>query len=190
MTTCARMFAFSSNNRSKESPDSRSRLGVLDWDLSTEVKRSSVLTMVKLCYNTRMLSSLLDTLSATQLNVHCLISRKRLEIQCCWLWSCRCCARSRWINKYKQDNQVNKLVTPTTYKNACRNFANLGWLWTERYPGCGWPVARLSEIMCACWWQTLWTHAVKLLFICIMWFIRTFYETVNGIRCIWRLFRS
>jgi len=51
--------------------------------------------------------------------------------------------------------------------------------WTERYQGCHWPVARQSEIMYACWWQTLWTHAAKLLFICIMWFIRTFYETVN-----------
>jgi len=40
----------------------------------------------------------------------------------------------------------------------------------------------------ACWWRTLWTHAAKLLFICIMWFIRTFYETVNVIWCIWRLF--
>jgi len=33
-------------------------------------------------------------------------------------------------------------------------------------------------------------HAVKLLFICIVWFIRTFYETINVIWCIWRLFRS
>jgi len=70
-------------------------------------------------------------------------------------------------------------------------YVNLGWLWTERYRGCNWPpVARPSEIMCACWWRTLWTHAVKLLFICIMWFIRTFYETVNVIWCIWWLFRS
>jgi len=29
----------------------------------------------------------------------------------------------------------------------------------------------------------LWTHTVKLLFICIVWFIRTFYETVNVIWC-------
>jgi len=42
----------------------------------------------------------------------------------------------------------------------------------------------------ACWWQTLWTHAVKLLFICIVSFIRTFYVTVIVIWCIWRLFRS
>jgi len=68
--------------------------------------------------------------------------------------------------------------------------ANLGWLWTERYWGCNWPMAQPSEIMCACWWRTLWTHAVKLVFICIMWFIRTFCETVNVIWCIWRLFRS
>jgi len=66
--------------------------------------------------------------------------------------------------------------------------ANLGWLWTERYQGCDWPVARQSEIMCACWWRTLWKHVAKLWFICIMWFIRTFYETVNVIWCIWRLF--
>jgi len=49
--------------------------------------------------------------------------------------------------------------------------ANLGWLWTERYRGCDWPVARQSEIIYACWWRTLWTHAAKLLFICIIWFI-------------------
>jgi len=30
-------------------------------------------------------------------------------------------------------------------------------------------------------WRTLRTHAVKLLFICIMWFIRTFCETVDVI---------
>jgi len=28
--------------------------------------------------------------------------------------------------------------------------ANLGWLWTEGYRGCDWPVARQSEIMYAC----------------------------------------
>jgi len=33
----------------------------------------------------------------------------------------------------------------------------------------------------ACWWRTLSTHAVKLLFVCIVWFIKTFYETVNVI---------
>ena len=68
--------------------------------------------------------------------------------------------------------------------------ANLGWLWTKCYRGCDWPVARESEIMCPCWWRTVWTHAAKLLFICIMWFIRTFYETVIVIWCIWRLFCS
>jgi len=57
--------------------------------------------------------------------------------------------------------------------------ANLGWLSTERYGGCDWPVARQSEIMYACWWRTLWTHAAKLLFISIMCFIRTLCETVN-----------
>jgi len=45
--------------------------------------------------------------------------------------------------------------------------SNLGWLWTERHRGCDWPVARQSEIMYACWWRTLWTHAAKLLFICM-----------------------
>jgi len=25
---------------------------------------------------------------------------------------------------------------------------------------CEWPMARPSEITCACWWRTLWTHAV------------------------------
>jgi len=68
--------------------------------------------------------------------------------------------------------------------------ANLGWLWTERYRGWDWPVARQSEIMYACWWRTLWTHAAKLFSICIMWFIRTFCETINVIWCIWRLFSS
>jgi len=36
----------------------------------------------------------------------------------------------------------------------------------------------------------VWIHAVKLLFIYIMWFVRTFYETVIVIWCIWRLFCS
>jgi len=47
-----------------------------------------------------------------------------------------------------------------------------------------------SEMRYACWWRKLWTHAAKLLFICIMCFIRAFYETVNVIWCIWRLFCS
>jgi len=46
------------------------------------------------------------------------------------------------------------------------------------------------QIMYACWWRTLWTRAAKLLFICIMWFIRTFYETVSVIWCMWRVFCS
>ena len=80
-----------------------------------------------------------------------------------------------------------RFVTSMTYKNA---YANLVWLWTDRYRGCDWLVARQSEIMYACWWRTLRTHAVKLLFISIMWFIGTFYETFNVIRCIRLLFRS
>jgi len=40
----------------------------------------------------------------------------------------------------------------------------------------------------ACWWRTLWTHAAKLLFICIICFIRTFGETINVIWCIWQIF--
>jgi len=36
-----------------------------------------------------------------------------------------------------------------------------------------------SEVLCACWWRTVWTHAVPILFICSMWFIWTFCETVN-----------
>jgi len=47
-----------------------------------------------------------------------------------------------------------------------------------------------SCMRAACWWRTLWTYAAKLLCICIMWFIRTFCETVNVIWCIWRLFCS
>jgi len=66
----------------------------------------------------------------------------------------------------------------------------LDWLWTERYRRCNWSMARPSEMMCACWWRTLWTHAVKLVLICIMWFIRTFYETVNVIWFMWWLFCS
>jgi len=42
----------------------------------------------------------------------------------------------------------------------------------------------------ACLWRTLWTHAAKLLFICTIRLIRTFYETVNVIWCIWQLFCS
>jgi len=57
--------------------------------------------------------------------------------------------------------------------------ANLDWLWTELYRGCEWPLAWQSEIMCALWWRTLWTHAAKLLFTCISWFTRTFCATVN-----------
>ena len=68
--------------------------------------------------------------------------------------------------------------------------ANLVWLWTEHYRGCDWPVAWPSDIMCACWWWKFRTQAVKLLFICIMWFVRTFYETVIVIWCIWWLFCS
>jgi len=68
--------------------------------------------------------------------------------------------------------------------------ANLAWLWTDYYQRCDRPVARQSEITCAFWWWALWTHTVKLLFICILWFIRTFYETVNVIWCIWQLFHS
>jgi len=62
--------------------------------------------------------------------------------------------------------------------------------WTERYQGCDWPVTWPSEIIYVCWWYTVWTLAAKLLFICIMWFIKTFCETVNVIWCIWRLFCS
>jgi len=58
-----------------------------------------------------------------------------------------------------------------TAKSSRRLIANF----YQRYWGFDWPVARPSEITCACWWWTLWTHAVKLLFICIMWFIRTLY---------------
>jgi len=44
--------------------------------------------------------------------------------------------------------------------------ANLVWLWTRHYQRCDWPVVTWpSEIMCACWWWTLWTHAVKWTFI-------------------------
>jgi len=32
---------------------------------------------------------------------------------------------------------------------------NWVWLWTERYWGYDWPVARQSVIMCACWWRAL-----------------------------------
>jgi len=62
-------------------------------------------------------------------------------------------------------------------KCLMQTWVDLGW--TECYRSCNWPVARQSEIMYACWWQTLWTHAAKLLFICITCFIRTFCETVN-----------
>jgi len=48
-----------------------------------------------------------------------------------------------------------RFVTSMTCKTL---YANLGWLWTERYRVCDWPVARPSEIMCACWWRT---HAVN-----------------------------
>jgi len=36
--------------------------------------------------------------------------------------------------------------------------ANLFWLWPEHHR---WQ----SEIMCACWWWTLWTHALTWTFI-------------------------
>jgi len=72
-------------------------------------------------------------------------------------------------------------------QNAWRK---LGLTLNRTLLGCDWPVVWPFEIMCVCWWRTLWTHAAKLLFICIMWFIRTFCETVNVIWCIWGLFWS
>jgi len=51
-------------------------------------------------------------------------------------------------------------------------------------------MARKSEILCERRWRTLWTHAVELLFICIMWFSRIFCETGNVTWCIWRLLHS
>jgi len=95
----------------------------------------------------------------------------------CRLWNLGCYAAMHVRNKDLWDLWPAEMLD-----------ANLGWLWTESYQGCDWPVARLSEILCACWWRTLWTHAVKLLFICITWFERTFYETVNVIWCTWWLF--
>jgi len=43
-----------------------------------------------------------------------------------------------------------------------------------------WRDSLRSCMRAACWWRTLWTYAdAKLLLVCISWFIRTFYETVN-----------
>jgi len=97
----------------------------------------------------------------------------------CRLWNLGYCAVMRVRNKALWHQWPAKMLN-----------VNSVWFSTECYQGCDCQVARPSEIMCACWWWTLWTHAVKLLFICIIWFIRTFCETFNVIRCIWRLFRS
>jgi len=43
--------------------------------------------------------------------------------------------------------------------------ANVVWLWPGHYRCYDWPVAWPSEIMCACWWWTLWTHALTWMFI-------------------------
>ena len=56
-------------------------------------------------------------------------------------------------------------MTSVTVLPAKTLDANIGWLWTERYRQCDLPTARPSEIICACWWWALWTHAVKILFI-------------------------
>jgi len=43
--------------------------------------------------------------------------------------------------------------------------ANLVSLWSGYHRRYDWPVAWSSEIMCACWWWTLWTHALTWMFI-------------------------
>jgi len=43
--------------------------------------------------------------------------------------------------------------------------ANLVRSWLRHHRLCDWPVAWPSEITCACWWWTLWTHAVNWIFI-------------------------
>jgi len=43
--------------------------------------------------------------------------------------------------------------------------ASFVWLWPEHHRHCDWPVVWPSEIMCACWWRTLWTRALKWMFI-------------------------
>jgi len=61
--------------------------------------------------------------------------------------------------------------------------ANLGWLWRERYRDCDWPVVRQS--VCVLVVDTLNT-CCKIMFICIMRFIRTFYKNVS---VIWMMIR-
>jgi len=68
-----------------------------------------------------------------------------------------------------------RFVTLTT----CEKFANLLWLQPGHHWQCDWPVVWPSEIICACWWWTLWIHDLtECLFI---WFTSTFCETLNVI---------
>jgi len=44
-------------------------------------------------------------------------------------------------------------------------YANLVRLWPGHHRCCDWPVVQPSEIMSTCSWWTLWTHALKWMFI-------------------------
>jgi len=46
--------------------------------------------------------------------------------------------------------------------------ANLVWLRPGHHRHCDWPVAWPSEIMCVCWWWTLWTYALTWMFTCMI----------------------
>jgi len=57
--------------------------------------------------------------------------------------------------------------------------ANLAWLWPGRHRHCDWPVAwlsSLSEIMCECWWRTLWHE-------CSLWSPYVIAQTIIFLPC-------
>ena len=86
---------------------------------------------------------------------------------------------------YSKACMKQRSMTSTTCKNArCKLVLSL----TGASSVLAWPF----EIMCACWWWTLWTHALTCMFIYMIRQQRNcrFYETVNVIWCMQRLFCS
>ena len=77
-----------------------------------------------------------------------------------------------WWYKLHPPHLINVATLPCESRNFKQNIINTAIdQWCDH----------LRLIMCACYWRTLWTHAVKLVFIYIMWFITTFCENVNVI---------
>jgi len=69
---------------------------------------------------------------------------------------------------YSKAFTKQRFMTSTTCENA---WYKLVLTLTGTSSMLAWP----SEIMCACWWWTLWTHALTWNACSFMWFTRTFY---------------